>query len=59
MRTPGVIEGLVLATVIVGVAMVVGFSRGRQLGACPDGYVGIFRSNGSPACAAYVVEPVR
>ena len=27
--------------------------------ACPDGYVSVFRTTGQPACAAYVVEPVR
>lgn len=26
---------------------------------CPDGYVSIYRTSGTAACASYVVEPVK
>lgn len=31
----------------------------KRPGACPDGYVSIYRTSGAAACAAYVVEPVK
>ena len=34
-------------------------SWSRRSAACPDGYVSVYRTTGQPACAAYVVEPVK
>lgn len=46
------------AGVLIIVAVAAYFAPKRP-GACPDGYVSIFRTSGAPACAAYVVEPVK
>jgi hypothetical protein len=51
--------GLLLLVLASGMAWVIGVNHHGAAGACPDGYVGVFRSDGHPACAAYVVEPVR
>jgi hypothetical protein len=44
---------------VVAIVMVVAFFAPKRTGGCPDGYVLIYRTSGAPACAAYVVEPVR
>lgn len=51
--------GLLLLVVATLAAWVIGANHHGAAGACPDGYVGVFRLDGHPACAAYVVEPIR
>ena len=56
-------ETAVLALVPVGVlVLLVGAAivdRPGRLLPCPSGYVAVFRPDLTPACAPYVVEPVR
>ena len=54
----------VLALALFGVLGILGWvitspgRPGRPL-PCPSGYVAVFRADLTPACAPYVVEPVR
>lgn len=47
------------AGVLLIVAVASYASRHPNPASCPDGYVSIYRTSGAPACAAYVVEPVK
>jgi hypothetical protein len=51
------VGGLCLLAFSCFAAWVIGVNHHGTAGACPEGYVGVFRSDGHPACAAYVVEP--
>ena len=59
MRSLRLFGGLFLLVLAIYAAWVIGVNHHGTAGACPKGYVGVFRSDGHPACAAYVVEPVR